>query len=134
MKPEFPKSLEGRALVTSPAPKTGISSPSPSSTGSQKETVGKERRRNPRVKMARPVLVNPHDPFYLEEVQTTVNISKDGYYFTTAANHYYMGMPVGVTFPYTPGDPCNMEKQAKVVRIDKLPEGKFGIALQLILR
>lgn len=83
--------------------------------------------------MARQVLVKPHDPFYLEEVQTTANISKDGYYFITAASHYYMGMPVGVTFPYTPGDPFNTEKSAKVVRIDRLPEGKFGIALQLIL-
>jgi hypothetical protein len=134
MKPEFPKPLEGKALVSSPGPKTGPSSPNQAPTPGQKTASAKERRRNPRVKMARPVLVNPHDPFYLEEVQTTVNISKDGYYFITAASHYYMGMNVGVTFPYTPGDPCNMEKQAKVVRIDKLPEGKFGIALQLVLR
>jgi hypothetical protein len=133
VKPEFPKPFEGRALITSPAPKTELSNQKPSAPGDQNAATGKERRRNPRVKMARPVLVRPHDPYYREEVQTTINISKDGYYFTTASSHYYLGMPVGVTFPYTPGDRFNSEKVAKVVRIDKLPDGKFAVALQLIL-
>lgn len=123
MKPEFPKPLEGPAMIRSRA----------SSPFEEAAEKAKERRRNRRSKMARPVLVRPRDPNYHEEAQTTVNISRDGYYFVTAAQHYYLGMPVGVTFPYTPGDPCNAEKSAKVVRIDKLPDGKLGIAVQLIL-
>jgi hypothetical protein len=47
-----------------------------------------ERRLGRRVKVSRPLLARPSDPQYIEEVQTTLNASRDGLYFTTRAKHY----------------------------------------------
>lgn len=131
MTPDTAKPPEAPALIKS---RVARSSGSLAPSSAQAKTPSDdERRRNRRSKMSRPLLVKPRDPFYREEALVSENISRDGYYFVTATQHYYMGMPVGVTFPYTPGDPCNVEKSARVVRIDKLADGKLGIALQLIL-
>jgi len=53
-----------------------------------------ERRFNRRVKLSRPLLARPSNPKYAEEVQTTLNTSRDGDYFKTRLKHYYMGMSV----------------------------------------
>jgi hypothetical protein len=43
-------------------------------------------------------------------------------------------MRVFVTFPYSsPHDPMNCEYVAQVVRVDKLPNGRFGIAVNLLM-
>lgn len=64
-------------------------------------------RRSRRIKISQPVRLRPSDPNYTEEVQTTVNLSRDGLYFTTALKHYYVGMQVRVTVPYRPSDPVH---------------------------
>jgi hypothetical protein len=94
----------------------------------------KELRRNRRVKISKPVRVRPWDPKYREEVPTTLNTSRDGLYFTTSAEHYYVGMRVRVTFPYAALDPCNCEYSGEVVRIDRLEDGRLGIAVRILLR
>lgn len=132
MTPDPVKPAEAPALIKSRVARPSANSPAASPAQTQ-PLAADEKRRNRRSKMARPVLVKPRDPFYREEALVTENISRDGFYFATKTHHYYMGMPLGVTFPYTPGDPCNVEKSARVVRIDKLPDGRLGIALQLIL-
>jgi hypothetical protein len=41
-------------------------------------------------------------------------------------------MRLFVTFPFSaPNDPMNSEYVAQVVRVDKLPNGRFGVAVQL---
>ncbi len=95
---------------------------------------GKDLRRNPRAKISKPVRVRPSDPRYQEEVQTTLNASRDGVYFTTGAEHYYTGMYVRVVFPYALNDLCNMELLGEVVRIERLPDGRRGIAVRILLR
>lgn len=41
-------------------------------------------------------------------------------------------MRVFVTFPFSsPHDPMNCEYVAEVVRVEELPKGKFGVAVQL---
>jgi len=41
-------------------------------------------------------------------------------------------MRLFVTFPFTSAhDPMNCEYVAEVLRVDKLPKGKFGVALNL---
>jgi hypothetical protein len=50
-----------------------------------------EHRASRRVKISRPILARPSDPKYKEEVQVTLNTSRDGLYFKTRAKHYHVG-------------------------------------------
>ena len=92
-----------------------------------------DRRAGRRVKIARPLLARPSDPKYKEEVQTTLNSSRDGLYFRTQSKHYYVGMRVSVILGYAPTDRCNSPSFGEVVRIDRLKDGGFGIAVQIQL-
>ncbi len=94
----------------------------------------KEQRRGRRAKISKPVRVRPLDPNYKEEVQTTLNASRSGLYFTTRAGHYYLGMLVRVTFPYAGFDPCHSEYSGEVVRVEELEDGRFGVAVRIYLR
>jgi hypothetical protein len=93
-----------------------------------------ELRRARRAKLARPMRVRPSEPRddHFEDLPTSVNASKHGIYFVSRRSNYYKGMRVFVTFPYTSAhDPMTSEYLAEVVRIDTLPKGKFGIAVDL---
>jgi hypothetical protein len=93
-----------------------------------------EKRSGRRAKMARPVRVRPSEPRdeHFEDLPVSVNASKEGIYFTTRRNSYYKGMRVFVTFPFSsPHDPMNCEYVAEVVRVEELPNGKFGVAVHL---
>lgn len=92
------------------------------------------KRRHRRAKMARPMRVRPSGPddIHFEDLPVSSNASKEGVYFTTRREGYYPGMRLFVTFPFSaPNDPMNSEYVAQVVRVDKLPNGKFGVAVQL---
>src|SRR3984893_4201480 len=93
-----------------------------------------ELRASRRVKISRPLLARPSDPKYKEEVQTTLNSSRDGLYFRPRAKHYYVGMRVSVILGYAPNDRCNSKSCGEVVRIDRLQDDSFGIAVQIQLR
>jgi hypothetical protein len=93
-----------------------------------------QKRRSRRVKMSRPVRVRPSEPRddHFEDLIVSVNASKEGIYFHTRRAGYYKGMRVFVTFPYTSGhDPMNCEYVAEVVRVEELPNNKFGVAVDL---
>lgn len=93
-----------------------------------------EKRTNRRAKMSRPLRVRPSDPRddHFEDLPVSVNASKDGIYFTSGLASYYPGMRVFVTFPFaSPHDPMNCEYVAQVLRVEKLANGKFGIAVNL---
>ena len=93
-----------------------------------------EKRTNRRAKMSRPLRVRPSDPNddHFEDLPVSVNASKDGIYFTTRLASYYPGMRVFVTFPFTSAhDPMNCEYVAQVLRVEKLANGKFGVAVNL---
>ena len=93
-----------------------------------------EKRSNPRAKLARKLRIRPSD-FYadtFEEITTSVNVSKRGVYFHTQLNHYQVGMNLFVTYPFTSvDDPVKSEYFGEIVRIDRLSDGKYGIALYL---
>src|SRR6266700_1002624 len=95
--------------------------------------VVSELRRGRRAKLARPMRVRPSEPRddQFEDLPNSVNASKYGIYFVTKRVTYYKGMRVFVTFPYAANDPMNSEYLAEVVRIDTLPNNKFGIAVDL---
>ena len=87
-----------------------------------------------RAKIARPVRVRPSDPRdeHFEDLPVSVNASKEGIFFTTRRKSYYRGMRVFVTFPFSSAhDPMNCEYVAEVVRVEEMPNGKFGVAVHL---
>jgi hypothetical protein len=110
-----------------------MSSPK-TSTPEEVEKKYAEQRRSRRAKIARPVRVRPSEPRdeHFEDIPTSVNASKEGIYFTSRRQAYYPGMRVFVTFPFSsPHDPMNCEYVAEVVRVEKLPNGKSGVAVHL---
>jgi hypothetical protein len=95
-----------------------------------------EKRRSRRAKIARTLRVRPSDPKdeHFEDLPVSINASREGVLFKTRRATYYPGMRVFVTFPYSsPHDPMNCEYVAQVVRIDKLPNGRFGVAVNLLM-
>src|SRR5271154_4592442 len=109
---------------------------SSSGTGMAETTTTKfaELRRSRRAKIAKPLRVRPSEPRdeHFEDLPVSVNASKEGIYFHTRRANYYKGMRVFVTFPFTSvHDPMNCEYVAEVVRVESLPNGKFGVALHL---
>ena len=93
-----------------------------------------ERRRSLRAKVARPLRVRPSEPRdeHFDEVVTSANASREGIYFVTRRENYYQGMRLFVTFPYTSSDdPMNCEYVGQVVRVETLPNNKFGVAVHL---
>src|SRR2546427_8728446 len=92
---------------------------------------GGERRRQLRLKFSRPVRVGSEAKYgHVEEVRTTLNVSRDGLYFTTSLEHYSVGMLLKVTFPYSPVDPIKTEEIGEVVRVERLADGRMGIAIK----
>ncbi|HKV23402.1 MAG TPA: PilZ domain-containing protein [Candidatus Acidoferrum sp.] len=93
-----------------------------------------DNRASRRAKIAKPVRVRPSEPRddHFEDIPISVNASRNGIYFTTRLHSYYPGMRVFVTFPYSsPHDPLNCEYVAQVVRVEKLDNGKTGVAVHL---
>jgi hypothetical protein len=107
----------------------------------QKATMAEEvekkyasQRRSRRAKIARPVRVRPSEPRdeHFEDLPISVNASKEGIYFVSRRQAYYPGMRVFVTFPFSSAhDPMNCEYVAEVVRVEKLPNGRSGVAVHL---
>jgi len=107
----------------------------------QKATVAEEvekkyaaQRRSRRAKIARPVRVRPSEPRdeHFEDLPISVNASKEGIYFISRREGYYPGMRVFVTFPFSSRhDPMNCEYVAEVVRVEKLANGRSGVAVHL---
>lgn len=96
----------------------------------------KEQRRSRRAKMTKPLRVRPSDPrdLHFEDIPVSVNVSKEGIYFHSRRENYYKGMRVFVTFPFSsPHDPMNCEYVAEVVRVEKLPNSKVGVAVKLVM-
>ena len=98
------------------------------------EAPSSELRRARRAKITRQLRVRPSDPRddHFEDLSSSVNASKHGIYFASRRANYYKGMRVFVTFPFTSAhDPMNCEYLAEVVRVEKLSNNKFGVALDL---
>ena len=87
---------------------------------------GSERRSRLRIKSAEPAPARSKSRYgHVEELQTTVNISRGGLYFTTSLEHYYEGMRVMVTSPFPP-------EIGEVVRVEQLADGCLGVAVQFL--
>ena len=96
-------------------------------------TAAKECRVTPRESLSEPVRIRPCDPQFPEEVCTTVNVSRSGLYFVTSTEHYSVGMNVVVTLNFGPDDPIQREQIGDVVRLDRLEDNKWGVAIRILL-
>ena len=95
-----------------------------------------QKRRSRRAKMTKPLRGRPSEPReqHFEDLPISVNASKEGIYFQSRRENYYKGMRVFVTFPFSsPHDPMNCEYHAEVVRVENLPNGRFGVAVHLMM-
>jgi PilZ domain len=102
----------------------------------QTEPQPAEKRHTRRAKIAKPLRVRPSEPRdeHFEDLPVSVNASKDGIFFQTRRKGYYKGMRVFVTFPFTSQhDPMNCEYVAEVVRVEELPNNRYGVALHLLM-
>jgi hypothetical protein len=97
------------------------------------QTAAKEYRLAPRENLSEPVRVRPCDPQYPEEVCTTLNVSRNGLYLVTSTEHYSVGMNVIVTLNFGPDDPMHREQIGDVVRVEKIEEGVWGVAIRILM-
>ena len=83
--------------------------------------------------MERFIRVRPSSPVpgSLDEILKTLNVSRNGLYFGTARKSYFKGMRLFVTYPFdsAPGA-INRDYVAQVMRVDRLPNGLYGIAVR----
>ena len=99
------------------------------------ETARKFHRRSRRIRIAQPVRVIPCIPRgeLFEEIATTANVSREGFYFPTERQQYEVGMRLMVTLPYhSPRAPSDRAYFAQVVRVELLENGQRGIAIRLL--
>jgi hypothetical protein len=97
------------------------------------QTAVKESRLTPRENLSEPILVRPCDSQYPEEICTSVNVSRSGLYLVTSTEHYFVGMNVIVTLNFGPDDPMHREQIGDVVRVDGLEDGKWGVAIRILM-
>jgi hypothetical protein len=90
-----------------------------------------ERRGYDRSQLSLPIRVRANAPGWkVDEFNKTTNVARGGIYFTT--RHTYLeDMTVLVTYPYSdaPGA-LNRDYPADIVRLDKLENGRTGVALR----
>jgi hypothetical protein len=67
-----------------------------------------------------------------EEILATQNASRANFYVVSASRFYYKRMPLRVTFPFDSAHDSDSasEDTAEVVRLDHLPDGRVGVAIQ----
>jgi hypothetical protein len=85
--------------------------------------------------MGQSLRVRPSDPkdAPFEEIGTTKNVSRDGIYFVTQQESYYVDMRLFVMLPYhSPVNPLNHEYLGQVARVDELGKGQRGVAVRLL--
>jgi hypothetical protein len=93
-----------------------------------------ERRQRQRLEVSLPARLRPFNSEYwrLEEVQTTLNFTRNGLYFVTWNEHYSLGMRVLVTLPYRKAGSVHRDYLGQIVRLERLVDGRWGVALQFL--
>ncbi len=95
----------------------------------------RELRRLRRTKLPVPVRLRPEDPRLGEEITTARNNSLDGVYFTTRRNVYYPGLRIRMAYPYyASSSGIHPECSAHVVRVERLSDSEWGVALKVTFR
>jgi|SRR5271170_3900646 len=94
-----------------------------------------EKRKSRRIHIGQPLKIRASYPSdaQVEETSTTKNVAREGIYFASQTGSYYEGMRVFVSLPHhSPREPEDREYLGQVVRVDKLADGMWGVAVQLL--
>ncbi len=91
-----------------------------------------DREIAPRVEPSQTVRVRPFDTRYSEDVCITADISESGLSFETSFGHYYEGMNVSLARNFQAADPMRHEETAKIVRAERLSDGRWGVAIRIL--
>ena len=94
----------------------------------------KERRAKRRALISAPVRVRSIDSTRnaLDEVTTTLNVSRLGLLLATNVTAYYRSMDVMVTFPHSKApNAIQAEQPGRVVRVSEMADGRRSIAIAL---
>ncbi|MGH9715292.1 MAG: response regulator [Candidatus Acidiferrales bacterium] len=68
----------------------------------------------------------------IDEISTTVDVSRNGFLFVTASGNFSLGMAVAVTFPYSKSPAvAQAERPGRVARVSELAGGRFAVAVAL---
>ena len=104
------------------------------STGLAAPLIREERRRARRTKLALRARLQPynHSAHIPEEIRPTVNVSRDGLYFTTKRSSYTVHLHLYVACPYLESQPDREREVARVVRVESQPDGQWGVAVLFV--
>jgi twitching motility two-component system response regulator PilG len=93
-----------------------------------------DRRKRRRALISAPVRVrgiNATDAV-VDEISTTIDVSRAGILFLSSSPNYARGMEVAVIFPYsTAPTALHAEQQGRIVRSFETPEGCYAVAVAL---
>ena len=95
------------------------------------EKLREDHRISSLINQSQTIRIRPVESQFAEEIRPTLNVTWDGLYFATSIGHYFSGMNVYVARNFRSSDPANREKQGTVVRVDKMKEGRWGVAVHL---
>lgn len=93
-----------------------------------------ERRSKRRALISAPVRVRSIDLTHneLDEITTTLNVSRMGILLVSTSAMYYRSMDVMVTFPHSKApDAMQTEQPGRVLRVGELPDGRRAVAIAL---
>jgi hypothetical protein len=91
----------------------------------------KDRRRQPRTNLTQTVFIRPLNSRLPPDSCTTFNVSQGGLYLATTARHYAPGVNVYVTSDFQSDSPVNYAMSGVVVRVEKLENGQWGVAIHI---
>jgi hypothetical protein len=93
-----------------------------------------ERRRVRRARIELRARLRPYNtaPNVRDEVRGTVDVSRDGIYVTTEHPAYHVGMHVYVACPHSDSQADREGELGRVVRVDSLGEGHWGVAVNFV--
>jgi hypothetical protein len=126
----IPKSLNyvsGNAL----RPETAAVQPPEQTSESWSGNWSDDRRDFGRNCLKFPIRVRAAAKLPVDELAYTENVSRSGLCFRTRSSSYKLQMDLMVTYPYwTDPGAINREYRAKVVRMDPMTDGSFGVAVE----
>lgn len=95
------------------------------------ESWSDDRRGFGRNSLKLPIRVRAAESGYIDELTYSENVSRGGLYFLTRSSSYRLQMALKVTYPYwSESGAINREYGAKVVRMDRMTDGSFGVAVK----
>ena len=90
-----------------------------------------ERRSQSRTTSSQVVRVRPIDSRLPPDSGTALNVSESGLYLAIAAGHYAPGAHVYLTSDFQSGNQIDYATKGVVLRVEKLENKKWGVAIQV---